>query len=841
MREKIRKSLLILSMAITVLPMLKTSIIKVEAKTEYNHYNFACPAYEVDTISDSGEFVLSSCQGSFAEAKAAMNNAGPDAVVRSRTTYSANWIVAMTRGYAYSYSVREGVYTVTLRQNTTSSNAQTTYVNNCRMMLYKDTSSYNGDGTGTVLVDISGFEGNAELKQLDLVPSKFVDRGLPIWMGGNDITVNPDTEWQVIPRRPYYTAETNGNYTDLVCYSYSSVPNSSGTATDITYGGMSVGVAPTWMEKGKKYYSWDDTNFYSDPELKNYVNTYYNYYQFVSYRTKSRIPSSVYNSYLSNAGRNSTSKLWNMGDRFISDQETYGINAAMVFVQACDESAYGTSNFALNRNNLFGVAAYDSNPNDATDFSSAEEAIDYQMSVLLKNYCTTSYGVFNGDHFGNKGSGITVKYASSSYYGLVLSSLYYDLDKFANGYSGNLTDYQSSLMGILNDQSVNVYSSSDGSKVMYTTEYTPTYQNNYTVSILGSIGDYYKVQSTNYVDNGLVMDLGWYGSGSYNWSSMVGYIKKSDFKYVQTGRTIYNGTDYSAVYDYQYYLSQNSDVAAYFAGDDAGALWHFVTLGMDEGRIAKATFNVRAYKANYSDLRNVFGDSYRSYYNHYISTGQYENRETVKFLTDDSKPAQPKTGTTTYNGTDYSAVYDYQYYLSENPDVKAAFGDDDAKAIWHFVTFGMSEGRIAKATFDVHSYRNAYADLRHAFGSDFTAYYMHYITTGQYENRSLLTGVSTLMGGVTSYDGTDYSAVYDFDYYLQENPDVKAAFGDDDTKVLWHFVTFGMSEGRIAKDTFNVFVYRNNNGDLRSAYGSNLRSYYMHYIIFGQHEQRICS
>lgn len=49
-------------------------------------------------------------------------------------------------------------------------------------------------------------------------------------------------------------------------------------------------------------------------------------------------------------------------------------------------------------------------------------------------------------------------------------------------------------------------------------------------------------------------------------------------------------------------------------------------------------------------------------------------------------------------------------------------------------------------------------------------------------------------------DGVDYGAIYDFDYYYAHNPDVAAAYGKDQKAVLRHFVTYGIFEGRQAKE-----------------------------------------
>lgn len=189
------------------------------------------------------------------------------------------------------------------------------------------------------------------------------------------------------------------------------------------------------------------------------------------------------------------------------------------------------------------------------------------------------------------------------------------------------------------------------------------------------------------------------------------------------------------------------------------------------------------------------------------------------------------------NGVDYTAVFDGSYYVNKYPDVKAAVGTDLWMAFHHFLNYGMAEGRQGKETFDVNSYRNQYADLRAAFGNDLKSYYMHYIANGKKEGRAG-TGCKTLQGAVTVYNGVDYSAVFDYNYYISNNSDIKAAFGNDDVAVLAHFVNYGMSEGRRASEEFDVNVYKRNYSDLRSAFGNDLKSYYIHYMTNGKAEGR---
>lgn len=299
---------------------------------------------------------------------------------------------------------------------------------------------------------------------------------------------------------------------------------------------------------------------------------------------------------------------------------------------------------------------------------------------------------------------------------------------------------------------------------------------------------------------------------------------------LQNPITTYNGIDYSAVYDYNYYLKKYSDLAKIYTNDDIGLLAHFVNYGMGEGRQAKDSFDVSSYRNQYQDLRVAFGNNLKSYYMHYISNGKAEGRKATGV-------SELQNPVTVYQGVDYSAVYNYSYYLKKYKDLAKIYTNDDVGLLAHFVVSGMTEGRQGKDSFDVISYRNQYQDLRLAFGKDLRSYYVHYMNSGKKEGR-IATGVKTLQNPVTTYNGTDYSAVYDYNYYNSKYSDLKSAFKGDDIDLLAHFVNNGMSEGRQASKKFNVQVYKNNYTDLQQAFGNDLKSYYMHYIQNGKAEGR---
>ena len=85
---------------------------------------------------------------------------------------------------------------------------------------------------------------------------------------------------------------------------------------------------------------------------------------------------------------------------------------------------------------------------------------------------------------------------------------------------------------------------------------------------------------------------------------------------------------------------------------------------------------------------------------------------------------------------------------------------------------------------------------------------------------------------------TDYSAVFDADYYYQTYPDLQASIGNDPASLLSHFIKTGMAEGRNGNAQFNLKAYMCQNPDLMAVYGTDLPSYYRHYITNGKAENR---
>ena len=91
------------------------------------------------------------------------------------------------------------------------------------------------------------------------------------------------------------------------------------------------------------------------------------------------------------------------------------------------------------------------------------------------------------------------------------------------------------------------------------------------------------------------------------------------------------------------------------------------------------------------------------------------------------------------------------------------------------------------------------------------------------------------------YKGFDYSAVYDPDFYVENNADMLRIYGDDRVTPFEHFLSNGMKEKRQASANFNVKVYMEHNPDLVKAFGDDYVAYYKHYCTRGRYEDRISS
>lgn len=110
----------------------------------------------------------------------------------------------------------------------------------------------------------------------------------------------------------------------------------------------------------------------------------------------------------------------NNAEYFYYIEKQYNINGIFVAAVGIHESAWGTSKIAMQKNNLFGYGAYDSNPfNGAYEFSNYSESIDLIARVFVKYYLNPSgTGIYGGEkatgtyYNGETLSGVNTKYAT---------------------------------------------------------------------------------------------------------------------------------------------------------------------------------------------------------------------------------------------------------------------------------------------------------------------------------------------------------------------------------------------------------------------------------------------
>ena len=84
-------------------------------------------------------------------------------------------------------------------------------------------------------------------------------------------------------------------------------------------------------------------------------------------------------------------------------------------------------------------------------------------------------------------------------------------------------------------------------------------------------------------------------------------------------------------------------------------------------------------------------------------------------------------------------------------------------------------------------------------------------------------------------DGT----IFDAEYYANTYPDVKAAFGTNETLLYQHYKNYGRAEGRKACEiAFDPVYYASTYPDVKAAFGDNADLLYQHYIQYGIAEGR---
>ena len=123
------------------------------------------------------------------------------------------------------------------------------------------------------------------------------------------------------------------------------------------------------------------------------------------------------------------SLLENKGATFKEAEEHYHINALYLLAHSALESDWGRSKIAKDKNNFFGITAYDTTPYlSAKTFDDVDKGILGATKWIKENY------IDRGRTFlGNKASGMNVEYASDPYWGEKIASVMMKINEKLGG------------------------------------------------------------------------------------------------------------------------------------------------------------------------------------------------------------------------------------------------------------------------------------------------------------------------------------------------------------------------------------------------------------------------
>ena len=158
------------------------------------------------------------------------------------------------------------------------------------------------------------------------------------------------------------------------------------------------------------------------------------------------------------------------------------------------------------------------------------------------------------------------------------------------------------------------------------------------------------------------------------------------------------------------------------------------------------------------------------------------------------------------------ACFDAMVYRDRNKDLANL---TDAQLKEHWLNHGIKEGRPSSTILDLQFYLNNNPDLKTAYGTDYEKVYKHFITSGYKEYRKS-------------------SALFDGQYYTQKYPDVASSFKE---LYLKHYVETGIKEGRRASLTFDPNYYWFIRPDVATAWPGDYEMCARHYAGHGVNDQ----
>lgn len=513
------------------------NIIDVKAYSIDNYKNKSlCGTYELAGFHTDGVIDPVGCYSTYSEAKNAMTSDGADDLA----------IMTIVDGYVKIIDANLALLDLSVNPETLTyfyEQAET----NGRTYTYMDTGSLYGgvDGAHIETYYSSTYGWNAKVKIGNFTG----------WIRQSTYEIVPLTWVKSTSSYTVTNSSIKHNYVNKIQETYSGSR------------GSTIGPKPDTLDVGT-YYSYDGHYFYTDIKtmLKDYKagnfnnsvnpnNEYYNYYMYLSNHTRTNYSSINIDEYIRNTlGYNGNtygdgaasgkSRLYGSGTYFYYAQEKYGVNAVLALSLSRNETANGTSNLAINKNNGFGLNAVDSSPTESANWyaSFASSILGYASKWITYGYAHPADWRYFGPQFGDKGIGMNVKYASDTYWSEKMAANYYALDA-----TYGLQDYNYYQLGVV--------TAPVDAKRTASTSATTIYQYPEAEDALVIIGEtegtsvngntkWYKVVSDLNIDS----NYNEITSGDYNWNGYA-YVPAAYVKLINEGKNGY--TSPNDVTEYQ--------------------------------------------------------------------------------------------------------------------------------------------------------------------------------------------------------------------------------------------------------------------------------------------------
>ena len=526
------------------------SITNVFAYSSSNYVNKGlCGTYELDAFKSNGDIIKVGCYGSYNDAKSAMRSNGSDDLGILTKVGSTNKLVDANVALL-DLSVNPTTLTYFYKDADLRSNH--TYMDTGSLYggvdgVHVDSAYSNYQGKWVAQVQIGSLKAWIPSEAYEIVPLTWVK-------SSSSYTVTSDSI------RHNYVAKIQNTY--------------NGSA------GNTIGPKPNMLNTGT-YYSYDGHYFYQSlnkliKDVKRGVTTnavnqtpYYNYYMYLSNHTKTTYSSINIDEYIrnnmgingdafGNAASSGKSRLYGQGTFFYYSQEKYGVNAVLSLSLSRNETGNGKSNLAINKNNGFGLNAVDSNPYQAANWyaSFASSIMGYASRWITNGYAKATDWRYFGPQFGEKLSGMNVKYASDTYWSEKMAANYYSLDR-----AYGLQDYNYYQEAVTKGATNAYLGPSTSDRKIYT---YPEAEDALVIvgEVEGSNVDgstkWYKVMSDINIDkNGNQV------SGDYNWTTNYVYVPSAHIKTINTPKNKYNKiediTPYQdSKYTYDLYVENNN-------------------------------------------------------------------------------------------------------------------------------------------------------------------------------------------------------------------------------------------------------------------------------------------